>query len=854
MLNYFQTAHRRFVILLCFLTSLLSENQTFADWNYSPALNRTDTDQPTQFEIETAVAQAQSQGRIILVSDNAPLDIPQAMQQVTNFPVTFRLSRSGINYDITLISMDFQTDGAYLTIGASFNLPGSDIKLYFGGKNIKASASAGFNGDLKILKSSLSTIADIDQQVITACKSELFIEFPLPAFNNNMQMALGAETSLSFQCGTFKKLKLSGYLKTKAFIETEDPAGKILSGPAFFWFDTDQVTDWTDMLFAAHATQGFHAADYSDLGFHFPENAAIWIDLSDVRNTSQIPDCAKTAWKGIFFESFQSRLPLFLHTKASPAAILVQANNLFLDGQGLSGSVALKKTFALNEGYTSGDCPFELSLDSFKAGFSCGTFLGADMEGKMNIPSANIQPQSYTIAYKIPDKHYDLQFAPGADLSLANFNISGNQLNITAQYSGVKYSNNEPNCIQKPKADLSITLRKEQGGTDLSKNESFNLCADLHNLSNQNIFSARVKIDLPDCLEFTGPAWGIPQSDPASGVFYSELWYNPQTREVSNLCHADQIAEGSCRNYRGIPIASQATSSFCFSVKSTTSSAVFVKANITELKDQSGKNITELSTTEQAGLSFNASAASLSVSKTTLSLASTAVSETISIQADQWTSQASDSWIQLDKSSGTSTDLTISLKENLSASPRYGSLSISAGCGLTQTIQITQAATKNCPSVSLAANKPFCGETLQLSSALVPVTAKNLVSNGDFEAGDSGFSAESFHVFNPATGGTAAYIVSDNPKAIMPFIETDCSHSGKVMAVAASFQPAATFWSQSLNVSPNTDYNISLKATQLGSYDNANVAVWFEMDGKRLPIGGSTTSCNWTLFNGSWKL
>ena len=110
--------------------------------------------QPTQVDIESAIADAQTQGRIIKIT-SAGFSIPAALKEITSLPVTFRNQIDGWNYDITVFAMTFTPSGSKLSIGCKFNLPNNQA-IYFGANDIATSGKNGFVGELPILTSTLS--------------------------------------------------------------------------------------------------------------------------------------------------------------------------------------------------------------------------------------------------------------------------------------------------------------------------------------------------------------------------------------------------------------------------------------------------------------------------------------------------------------------------------------------------------------------------------------------------------------------------------------------------------------------------------------------------------------------------
>ena len=384
--------------------------------------------QPTQAEIDAAANQALSQGRIVEIA-GGQLNVSEALKQVTQLPVTFRLTQSGVNYDITVMAMTVKANASYLTVGCKFSIPNSEEKtvLYFGGNDIKVSAKSGFNADIKILESSLQAIANVDEEVKQAVNSSTFAEFAMPTFDKTLWMGLGKETAMSFSCGVFKKMRLDGYLKTSnIYLERENPLGKASDRPFFMYFDADNVLDWHDLYFTATASQGFHSVGYKDMGVHFSTpNSKISVDLSTLRNPNHLPACTGSTsktWKGIAFESFDVRLPSFLRTKANPdIPAMATGSNLFLSAKGLSGTVTVNEAFAVSEGITGGDCSFNMSLDVFSTVFDCGKFQQASMQGNLRLPISNEnEALPYTITYIATDKKYRANLWSSSDLSRIN--------------------------------------------------------------------------------------------------------------------------------------------------------------------------------------------------------------------------------------------------------------------------------------------------------------------------------------------------------------------------------------------------------------------------------------------------
>lgn len=584
----------------------------------------------------------------------------------------------------------------------------------------------------------------------------------------------------------------------------------------------------------------------------------------------------------------------------------------------------------------------------------------------------------------------------------------------------------EVKCIPNGDVDISMSLRTESGVTTVTNGQQFGICADITNSSTtRGSESVRVKVLLPDCLEFTGPTWGsfyTGSVEGMSGHYYEDIWYSPITKEVSNLSSQERRGTETWR-YWGTYLGESQTRTMCFQVKALSSGPIVVKGQVAVIENTSAQNMKDSDSEPDNGydngeddraiLTLGSGTNTLNVSHNQLRTSfssNTSEVDVISVNSN-WTATPSHSWITMNKlagGNGTSTIL-VSLSTNNSPSSRFGTITISGGCGFERIIKVKQAGKGDCPTVDLSSNNPYCSEQLKLFANLVPSTNKDLVTNGNFEKGNVDFSPEEFHYYNWETGGSLAYVVSANPKTEngstgMWFIDKECPDEninptckivnrvrllfradcclerldgariqgsndknswttlytfgnatgnwqdvsfnntlkyayvrfvsgsegygevreiefyagttklsgqifgstgiwgnnvlanamdgseynlwhgavkgesnfvglelsgctfigaadndtrgyGKQMAVAASWRQRGTFWSQTILVDPNTDYTISVKATQLGNYDDVPVKLLFDIDGVPTNVEGtiSTTGCSWQKISGVWN-
>lgn len=143
----------------------------------------------------------------------------------------------------------------------------------------------------------------------------------------------------------------------------------------------------------------------------------------------------------------------------------------------------------------------------------------------------------------------------------------------------------------------------------------------------------------------------------------------------------------------------------------------------------------------------------------------------------------------------------------------------------------------------------FCllGLMIANSNAL----ATNLIANGDFEAGNSGFSSDYTFIPGP-NSGAAQYTVGTNPNAwngAFPAIGDNTSGTGQMLIVNASTDTSQSFWAQDLAVEAGQQVDIELYATSLFNAAPPNIVV--EIDGLAIDNFSlaSTTVGEWNFYS-----
>lgn len=137
----------------------------------------------------------------------------------------------------------------------------------------------------------------------------------------------------------------------------------------------------------------------------------------------------------------------------------------------------------------------------------------------------------------------------------------------------------------------------------------------------------------------------------------------------------------------------------------------------------------------------------------------------------------------------------------------------------------------------------------------------NLVNNGDFEAGNTGFtSAYSYGSGGPwgllSTEGQ--YAISTSPNLVHNNFSVCADHTpsgpGNMLIANGSGTPNTSVWCQTINVTPNTNYLFSAWISNALNDPNVSNLQFFVND---IQIGSvfSTTAiaCDWQEFNDTWN-
>lgn len=146
---------------------------------------------------------------------------------------------------------------------------------------------------------------------------------------------------------------------------------------------------------------------------------------------------------------------------------------------------------------------------------------------------------------------------------------------------------------------------------------------------------------------------------------------------------------------------------------------------------------------------------------------------------------------------------------------------------------------------------PAAGITYYLNAL---VTGNNLIRNGDFSSGNTAFTSGYSYAAN--NSGEGQYFVGPAPGAWNSQFTQACGdHTGSGNMLMANGEPTEDriMWSQTIDISPNTNYAFSAWIQSL-SVDNP-ARLMFSINGK--PMGNTMSAglpvCNWSQFYTTWN-
>lgn len=134
------------------------------------------------------------------------------------------------------------------------------------------------------------------------------------------------------------------------------------------------------------------------------------------------------------------------------------------------------------------------------------------------------------------------------------------------------------------------------------------------------------------------------------------------------------------------------------------------------------------------------------------------------------------------------------------------------------------------------------------------LTRPNMIVNGDFSQGNTGFSSDLLHSpFTLLPPGT--YAITTNPNTLQGDFKACGDHttgSGRMLASNGSTTANRNVWCQNVPVDPGTTYTLSFWAASLT--ENQLAQLVFRIDGQNVssPVGITSTECEWQNLTMNW--
>lgn len=147
---------------------------------------------------------------------------------------------------------------------------------------------------------------------------------------------------------------------------------------------------------------------------------------------------------------------------------------------------------------------------------------------------------------------------------------------------------------------------------------------------------------------------------------------------------------------------------------------------------------------------------------------------------------------------------------------------------------------------------PLFTTTYNLSSLVLSPT--ELITNGDFTSGNSGFTSS--YIYSPLSHGEGYYFVTPTPYVWHNGFSACVDHTtgtGNIMTINGAGTPNTNVWIETINVLPNTDYAFSTWVVTLVS--SAPAILQFSVNGVLLgsAFNAPSTTCVWQQFYQIWN-
>lgn len=320
-------------------------------------------------------------------------------------PVGISKTLAGITYDIAIHAVRLKPTHAELDVFMEFKVPNGQV-LTFMAEGIKFTAKSGIVGDATL---------------------RLLGDYGINFQGDKVQLILkggtkqGAGTYATMDCDGFKELSIDADVKfSRDLLRPDMPSGSTGPGNVAASFQTT-LTGWNDLIVQL-TLPPFQVTGVPGVGFTVREAVFDFSDLRSATNVTypvnyespQFLGEDKTLWKGFYLRQLMVSMPPEFVTKDGTGRISLEASNVIIDDQGVSGTFKGHNLIPLNQGDMQG---WAFSMDTVKVSLMANQLTEAGFAGKIVLPlSGEATPFEYRAAISTGG-NYLFSVSPAEDLS-----------------------------------------------------------------------------------------------------------------------------------------------------------------------------------------------------------------------------------------------------------------------------------------------------------------------------------------------------------------------------------------------------------------------------------------------------
>lgn len=363
-------------------------------------------------------------------------------EDLTELPVGIKHHMNNVEYSIGIAKAKFTPEYTEMLVFARVKLPQGNNdrprELFFGADKVKLSHEGGIIGDSKLVLLGNVNIPFNGGNWLLMLKGGFDYTSGNTTDRTFVTIAcdgvkgMGLEGAVEFSRNLLLPIKEDGTLqpnmreeiiqvkdaKSGAYVNKKIQVKNRVRGDF-------KVTapDWNDILVNINLSS-FVLKKHPDK-FAFKLNKAV-LDFSDLRNdpTVNFPDYyhdngllmpSQNSWRGVYVQNFDVMLPKEFKTISSvetKSRISFGARDLIIDSNGVSGHFYADNLFSTNEGLTSEDKAWAMSLDHIAVDIAANNLTGAELQGDLILPVSKeskfryrglITDEEYLLAVKTTD-------------------------------------------------------------------------------------------------------------------------------------------------------------------------------------------------------------------------------------------------------------------------------------------------------------------------------------------------------------------------------------------------------------------------------------------------------------------